>query len=210
MADIVQRADMRMIQAGEGAGLMLETLACGIAIEMRSQDLNRDRTVEPCIAGAIHLAHAAGPDGRNNLVRTKARPSGEGRPRFLATRELTEAGLPRRILKQPIAFLLVSKQGLHLAPQFFVRALVKKRHPLTRLALQRIVVELLDLAPAVRMHASRSCPVRAPATPWPVSNLAARFAAKSSERRWSPQRLARRKSAVPQRGPFGHPASPAP
>jgi hypothetical protein len=141
MADIVQRVDMRMIQAGEGAGLMLETLARDIAIEMRSQDLDRDRAAEPCIAGAIHLAHATGPNWRNNLVRTKARASGEGRSRFLASRELTEAGLPRRVFKQLIAFPLVRQQGLHLAPQLFIRAVVvKKRRPLTRLALQRVMV----------------------------------------------------------------------
>ncbi len=31
----------------------------GLGRKMRGQNLDRDRAVEPCVLGAIHLAHAA-------------------------------------------------------------------------------------------------------------------------------------------------------
>src|SRR5262245_20857511 len=46
--------------------------------ERFSQDLDRHIAIEPRIAGAIHLAHAAGPERADDLVLTEA---GAGRQR---------------------------------------------------------------------------------------------------------------------------------
>jgi len=60
MADVVQHADVRVIQTGNGFGLALKALlANGIIRELRRQDLNGDRAVEPRVPRAKHFAHAA-------------------------------------------------------------------------------------------------------------------------------------------------------
>ena len=65
MPDIVQGADVRMIQGCDGARLALEALAeRRITTDMGGEDLDRNRSIEPRIARAIHLAHAPGANGR--------------------------------------------------------------------------------------------------------------------------------------------------
>ena len=39
--------------------------------KVRRQDSNSDRTVEPCIESAIHLAHAASTQRRKNFIWTE-------------------------------------------------------------------------------------------------------------------------------------------
>jgi hypothetical protein len=69
MPDIVQGADVRMIQGGDGARLALEALAGrGIAADMRGEDLDRNHSIESRVARAIDLPHAAGPKGRYDFV----------------------------------------------------------------------------------------------------------------------------------------------
>ncbi len=60
LADIVQGANMRIVQAGDGACLALETLA-GFSVrrQVGRQDLDGNSAIKPGIFGAIHLAHAA-------------------------------------------------------------------------------------------------------------------------------------------------------
>jgi hypothetical protein len=43
-----------------------------VAGELRGQDLDRDDAIEPRVAGPIDLAHATGPDGRDDLIRPEA------------------------------------------------------------------------------------------------------------------------------------------
>jgi hypothetical protein len=75
VADVVQRADVGMRQPGDGAAPSpLEALA-----ELRSgarsggRTLIGDGAIEPRIARAIHLAHAACAKRRLNLVRAEPR-----------------------------------------------------------------------------------------------------------------------------------------
>ena len=64
MADVVERADVRMIERRDRARLALEALAqLRVGRERRRQDLDRDRAVEPRVAGAVDFAHAAGANG---------------------------------------------------------------------------------------------------------------------------------------------------
>ncbi len=52
--------------------------ALGIAGKGLGQDFEGDFAVQLCIAGPIHLAHAAGPKGGEDLVRAEAGANEEG------------------------------------------------------------------------------------------------------------------------------------
>ena len=78
-ADVVQRADVRMIQAGDGFGLALEALtACHIVGEMRGKNLDGDRTLQSHITRLINLAHSARAERRDNFVGSELRARGQG------------------------------------------------------------------------------------------------------------------------------------
>jgi hypothetical protein len=67
--DRVDGDDVRMAKRRHGLRFTLEALpAIGILCHLRRQDLERDLALEPGIEGAIDLAHAAGADGRQDLV----------------------------------------------------------------------------------------------------------------------------------------------
>src|SRR5262245_17489694 len=69
LTDVVQRADVRVVQAGDGAGLTLEALAqIWIGREMLGQHFDRDEAIEPAIARSVDLAHAARAKWRHDLV----------------------------------------------------------------------------------------------------------------------------------------------
>src|SRR5229473_1446019 len=59
--DVVECADVRMIQRGNGARLALEALA-----EFVLKDLDGDDAVQARVESTIHLAHAAGANRRKN------------------------------------------------------------------------------------------------------------------------------------------------
>ena len=62
-----------MIERGHGHRLAAQTLArVRVSRQLAWQELDRDLTIEPRVAGAIDLAHAAGPDRRDDLVRAEA------------------------------------------------------------------------------------------------------------------------------------------
>ena len=70
--NIVQRANMGMIQARDDARLTFETLApCGIVCEMLGEDFDRNGAIEARILGFVDLAHPAGAEWRQALVRTE-------------------------------------------------------------------------------------------------------------------------------------------
>src|ERR1700722_1426984 len=69
MANVVQRADVRMAQAGDGLSFALEAfMELRITGEMFGQDFDGDSPVEPRVASAVYLAHAARTNNRNDLV----------------------------------------------------------------------------------------------------------------------------------------------
>src|SRR5438128_4289970 len=69
MADVEQRADVWMLQRRDSTRFTVEALAqLRIGGELRWQDLDRDRPIEPRVARAVDLAHAAGSERRDNLV----------------------------------------------------------------------------------------------------------------------------------------------
>ena len=71
--DIVQDANVRVIQMGDGLGFPLEALlAHGIRRELRGKNLDSDSALKPCILGTIHLSHPAYTQRRNDLIRTES------------------------------------------------------------------------------------------------------------------------------------------
>ena len=70
MAGVVERADVGMIQAGDGFCFAVEALAQFRAVgEMSGKNLDGDDAVEARIAGLVHLAHSARTDCGENFVR---------------------------------------------------------------------------------------------------------------------------------------------
>jgi hypothetical protein len=65
--DVKQRADIRMVQRGDGAGFPLEPFT-----EARRQNLDRHIPPETRIVGFVHFAHAALADGRDDFIRTES------------------------------------------------------------------------------------------------------------------------------------------
>ena len=68
-----------MIERREDLCFPLEARhALGIERKGIGQDLDRDVTTESRVVGAIHLAHAAGANGGEDLIRPEASAQGEG------------------------------------------------------------------------------------------------------------------------------------
>ena len=64
----MQRADVRVTQAGDGLRLALEARAAvRVGAELGREDLDGDGAVEAGVAGLVDLAHAACPDGGLDL-----------------------------------------------------------------------------------------------------------------------------------------------
>jgi hypothetical protein len=69
-ADLVDRADVGMIDRGRRAGLPQQAGAGRVVIRVsRAQDFDRHVTTEFVVVGAIHVAHAAGAEQRSDPVR---------------------------------------------------------------------------------------------------------------------------------------------
>ena len=69
LADVVQGADVRIVQRGDTLGLAREPFTeLRIGGQRWRQNLDCHDAIEARVAGAIDLAHAAGPDGREDFV----------------------------------------------------------------------------------------------------------------------------------------------
>ena len=72
-ANVVDGQDVGMVERRRGARLLLEPReAVGIGRERHGQRLDRHLPSEARVARAVHLAHAAGPDGGLDFVRSDA------------------------------------------------------------------------------------------------------------------------------------------
>ena len=78
VADVVERADVRMIELRDRLGLALEARPqLRVVRELRRQDLDGHAAVEASVVRAPDLAHAAGAERREDLVRPEALASGK-------------------------------------------------------------------------------------------------------------------------------------
>ena len=90
---------MRMFERRRGTRFLLETRASpGIGDEFWGQHLQRDLTVEPDVASAIHVAHSAAAKRRDDLVVAEAIASGQPTERRVV---LTQRGGRRRQCNVP-------------------------------------------------------------------------------------------------------------
>ena len=77
-SDVVQRADVRMVQAGDGLRFALEALLhFGVVGEMRREDLDRHGAVQPRVGRLVDFAHPARADQREDLVGTESDACGQ-------------------------------------------------------------------------------------------------------------------------------------
>ncbi len=65
-ADVVDLADVRMIQRRDGAGLAFKTVR-----EFGLQNFHTDITVQPCVTRFPHFTHAAFTDRRDDFIRAE-------------------------------------------------------------------------------------------------------------------------------------------
>ena len=78
LADVVQRADVRVVELRDRPRFPLEPLAAfGIVGEVRRQDLDGDGPVQPGVGRLVDLAHATRAIGGEDLVRSKTGARGE-------------------------------------------------------------------------------------------------------------------------------------
>ncbi len=69
VAGVVERADVGMVQTGDGFCFALEALAqFRAASEMSGQNIYRDGSIEAGIAGFVHLAHSARTNGGEDFI----------------------------------------------------------------------------------------------------------------------------------------------
>jgi hypothetical protein len=72
-ADVVERIDVRVSELRDRARFTLEPFAeLRVGRQRLREDLDGNDAIEPRVTGAIDLAHAAGPEGGENLVRAEA------------------------------------------------------------------------------------------------------------------------------------------
>jgi hypothetical protein len=73
VSDVVEDADVGMVQRRNGLGLTLEAQAqVGVLGEMLGQHLDGHGAVEAGVPRPVHLAHPPGPQGAEDLVGTQA------------------------------------------------------------------------------------------------------------------------------------------
>ncbi len=70
--DVVQRADVRVRELRDRLRFTLEALAHLGRSAVRRENLDRDRAIEPRVAGPVHLPHPPGADRREDLVGPEA------------------------------------------------------------------------------------------------------------------------------------------
>jgi hypothetical protein len=81
-ADVEDREDVGMIERGGRARLLLEAAhPISVLSEVPGDDFQRDVAREPCVAGAIDLAHASGPEHHNDFIGTETGTCAEGHRR---------------------------------------------------------------------------------------------------------------------------------
>ena len=73
-ADVVEGADVRMVQTRSRPGLALESLSqVGIVGHMAGENFDRDGSVEPRVRGSIHFPHPTGTEVGMDFVRAEPR-----------------------------------------------------------------------------------------------------------------------------------------
>src|SRR5207302_1648337 len=100
-SNVVEDANVRMLQGRYGSGFAFKTLQNGgIGRQVRWQNLDSDSTIKPRIARTVYLPHAAGSEERFDLVRSVFRAWAQCHPRPIISvqqvKELTREEIGKR------------------------------------------------------------------------------------------------------------------
>ena len=88
LSNVMERADVRMIQTGDRSGLPFESLLeIGVVGQMGRQNLDGHGAVEAGVLGFINFTHPTGSDERENLVGSEFAAGGEGHGDTLRTED---------------------------------------------------------------------------------------------------------------------------
>jgi hypothetical protein len=86
--DVVQHADVRVVEGGNRPRLALEALAQGGVVgDVRRQDLDGHAAIQPRVACAIDFAHPPGGEQSQDLVGTESRAGRQRHGDALSVRE---------------------------------------------------------------------------------------------------------------------------
>jgi hypothetical protein len=78
-ADVVQHADVRVVEAGDGFGFPLEPFAkARILCDVKVEDLQGDGPPQTSVARSVNFTHAACPEQRGHLVRAETDTGRQG------------------------------------------------------------------------------------------------------------------------------------
>ena len=89
---VMQLADMRMIERGDGSRFAFEPLASIRIGRVRfRQHLHRDHAIQPDVGGLVDLAHPAGAEAGDDLVGAKPHAVGEGHDLICLKKNRTRA-----------------------------------------------------------------------------------------------------------------------
>jgi hypothetical protein len=90
IADVVEHADIGMVQSRHGPRLALKPLAEVIAPgDMPGQDLDSDKALEARVASLLYFAHAPGSERGKNLVGSKHLPAAQRHDGYFSSRSFT-------------------------------------------------------------------------------------------------------------------------
>ena len=148
LANLVNRADVRMVEARGGPRLTDQAGTRGRIVEARRREhLDRHVAVEPLVAGAIDLAHPAGANLPDDSVVSQPLTCGQRR----RGRGQGRHHLERPDFRQGLRGVGSTQQRFDLAIQLGVAGagFGQERGALTRIAPQRVVKNARDLLPAI-------------------------------------------------------------
>ena len=141
--NVVNLADIGMIERGNGFGFTLKTLC-----ELRGGHFDGDNAIQTCICGSIHFAHATGADLGFHTKGAELLSRGDLQARWIqqAVREFSCGAI-----QQPLVGASVKKQGFHDTPHLGIGL---RQQRLSRLAgsLQRGVIKRFHLLPMFRIR----------------------------------------------------------
>ncbi len=150
--EAINRADVRMIERRQNPGLALEARHLIRASRRGAGDhLDGDVAAELGVTRPVHLAHAARPDERHDLV--LAQPPAGGQ-RFAVIVDDLCRDLAERLFEEAVRPVRMRKQRLHLGPECVVVAArgCHERRAIRRRQLERRVADVVNTAPARGVH----------------------------------------------------------
>src|SRR5262249_6198117 len=159
--DIVELADVRMVELINYLGLLREALA-----EPAGADLNRHLAVEPRTGRPVHLAHAARGHERLDSIRTQRLP------RLQRTSRSNQLRRRQRGPGLACGVTMVCQQRRDLAMQLriAVAGFAHESMAFRRVVLQRLLEQRLNLFPSLHSPLSPRRSTRGAAMPGQSSN----------------------------------------